>query len=226
MSRLPPSPPPLLPPPLIPRLKTLIVFNITTTERGGLGKGRRGRGGQQSYDTELVCVCVCVCVCEGERDHAKSELRGGRDGGGEIAYVLRVSAPVLSSLKPFNKGGGGGREGGRGEGLKEGAFGRIQIFTPSHPSLSLPRLLSPFLLLHTLTPSFHPLCPLISSPPFPLFSHPHPPPPLSYSSFIYPFPPQSPSAHPLDVCTRMCVCVCWMHISLTGWDYNGLNMKL
>lgn len=76
--------------------------------------------------------------------------------GGEIAYVLRVNAPVLSSLKPFNTG----REGAGG--VKERDFSRIQICTP----LFLPHLLSPFLLLHTLTPSvpLYPICPLVLLP--------------------------------------------------------------
>lgn len=135
--------------------------------------------------------CVYVCISEmGERG---TMLKANRERGrGEIAYVLRVSASVLSSLKPFNKERRGGKE--VWGGMKEGAFGRIQISPPPPKKklFSVPRLLSPFLFLHTLTPSLH-------------------------SSFIYPFPPSKPKhSLPCLMCACACVCVCWMHISLTG----------
>lgn len=182
MSRLPPSLPLLLHP-LILRLKTLIVFNISTAERGGLGKG--WERGSSSHMTLSLCVS--------ERHHAKSK-RGGKDhGGGGIACVLRVSASELGSLKPFNK-----REEEKREGqLEEEDFGSMQ------PPLTL------FLINLSFTPHPPIFSLLISSPPFPIFFFRHPL--HSRSSFIYPFPPQS-AARPLAGCVHALVFVgCTFH---------------
>lgn len=135
-------------------------------------------------------------------------LKANREWGrGEIAYVLRVSASVLSSLKPFNKERRGGKE--VWGGMKEGAFGRIQISPP--PRNSFPSLIS----CH----------PFFSS----TLSHPPSIPP----SFTL-FPPQSPSTHSLAWFVHAHVFVyvgCTFHwqvetIMDSTWSFNPLKDPL
>lgn len=147
---------------------------------------------------------ACVCVWESERARPCYK-RTGEGQWREIAYVLWVSAPVLSSVKPFNK------EGGRGEGMKESGLWQN---TDSPPPWLCPSLISchPFFFLHTLTPSLHPLCLLISFPPFPVFSHPPPSPHplLAIPPSFTLFPLQSLNTRSLARCEHAHVCLCML----------------